>query len=140
MAKDIPGAVPQPVLEPAAHDIALPAPRPPLDPAAHDIALPAPRPPLDPAAHVIALPAPRPPLDPAAHATARHAPRPAPRTVDGFRAGWILSTVVVAGTAWAVGWVAGVSWAWREMTPRYLRRTHRRRGASLPGAGSPLRS
>ena len=120
MAKDIPRAVPQPVLEPAAHDIALPAPRPPLDPAAHDIARPAPRPLLDPAAHDIA--------------------RPAPRPAHGARAGWILSTVVAAGAAWAVGWVAGVSWAWREMTPRYLRRTHRRRGASLPGAGSPLRS
>jgi hypothetical protein len=124
MAKDIPRAVPQPVLEPAAHDIALPAPRPPLDPAAHDIARPAPRPLLEPAAHDIA----------------RHAPRPASRPAHGARAGWILSTVVAAGAAWAVGWVAGVSWAWREMTPRYLRRTHRRRGASLPGAGSPLRS
>jgi hypothetical protein len=112
VATNTPRAVPQPVLDPAEQDLALPAPRPPLDPAAHDIARPAPRLPQEPAAHDIP----------------RHAPRP-----GGSRAGWIVSTVVAAGAAWAVGWVAGVSWAWREMTPRYLRRAHRRRGAALPG-------
>src|SRR5215218_6754125 len=101
MAHDNARAVPQPVLEPAAHDIGLPAPRPPvLDTAAHDIALSAPRPPV---------------LEPAAHEVAQ----PAPLPVHGLRAGWILSTVVAAAAAWAVGWVAGVSWAWREMTPRF---------------------
>src|SRR3954470_20241237 len=107
---------------------------------AKDIPRAARQPVLEPEEHDVALPAPRPPLDPAAHDIARPAPRPAPRPVHGSRAGWVLATVVAAGAAWAVGWVAGVSWAWREMTPRYLRRTHRRRGASLPGAGSPLRS
>ena len=117
MARDNARAVPQPVLERAADDIALPAPRPPvLDRAAHDIPPPA----LEPAALEMAQPAPRPVHEP--------------------RAGWILSAVVAAAAAWAVGWVAGVSWAWRAMTPRYLRRTHRWRGAGLPAAGSPLRS
>ena len=115
MAHDNARAVPQPVLEPAAHDIAVPAPRTPvLEPAAHDIAQPAPRPPV---------------LERAAHDIAQPGPRPA----HGSSAGWIMSAVVAAAAAWAVGWVAGVSWAWREMTPRYLRRTHRRRGAGLPG-------
>jgi hypothetical protein len=116
MAKDIPQTVPQTALEPAAYDNALPAPRPPVDPAAHDSARPAPPAPVDSVAHDSARP------------------------VHGSRAGWIVSTVVAAGAAWAVGWVAGVSWAWRATTPWYLRRSHRRRGASLPGAGSPLRS
>ena len=115
MAKVIPHTVPQPVPESAAYDNALPAPRPPLDPAAHDITRPVP--PLDPAAHDDARPAPRPQLDPAAYDITQPG--------HGSRAGWILSTVVVAGAAWAVGWVAGVSWAWRATTPYYLRR-HRR--------------
>jgi hypothetical protein len=117
MAPDNARAVPQPVLDPAAQDIALPTPRPPvLERAAPDVA----RPVLEPAAQDIA--------------------RPAPAPVHGPRAGWILSSVVAAAAAWAVGWVAGVSWAWREMTPGYWGRTHRRRGASLPGVGSPVRS
>ena len=117
MAHDDARAVPQPVLEPTAQDLALPRPRPPvLERAVPDIA----RPVLEPSAQDI--------------------PRPAPGPVHGLRAGWIVSTVVAAAAAWAVGWVAGVSWAWREMTPGYWSRHHRRRGASLPGAGSPLRS
>ena len=108
MARDNARAVPQPVLERAAHDIDLPSPRPPvLEAAPHDI----PRPVVEPAAHEMAEPAPPP--------------------VHESRAGWILLAAVSAAAAWAVGWVAGVSWAWRAMTPRYLRRTHRRRGASL---------
>jgi hypothetical protein len=111
MAHDNARAVPQPVLERAAHDIALPSPRPPvLEAAAHDI----PRPVLEPAAHEMAEPAPPP--------------------VHESRAGWIVLAAVAAAAAWAVGWVAGVSWAWRAMTPRYLRQTHRRRGAGLPTA------
>jgi hypothetical protein len=103
MARDNARAVPQPVLDHAAQDIALPAPRPPvLERAAHDIRRPA--------------------LEPAALETAQSAPRP----VHESRAGWILSAVVAAAAAWAVGWVAGVSWAWRAMSPRYLRHTHRR--------------
>src|SRR5215213_4785488 len=121
MVHDNARAVPQPVLERAAHDIALPAPRPPvLDTAAHDIAQPV----LEPAALEMAQPAPRLVHGPGA----------------GAGAGWILSAVVAAAAAWAVGWVAGVSWAWRAMTPRYLRRTHRRSGAGLSAAGLPLRS
>ena len=121
MAHDNARAVPQPVRERAAHDIALPAPRPPvLDTAAHDIARPAP--------------------EPAALEMAQPAPRLVHRAGAGPGAGWILSAVFAAAAAWTVGWVAGVSWAWRAMTPRYLRRTHRRRGASLAAAGSPLRS
>src|SRR5688500_13621244 len=103
MARDNEQAVPQPVLD-RADDIALPAPRTPvLERAAHDI--------------------PRPVLAPAELETAQ----PAARPVHESRAGWIVSAVVVAAAAWVVGWVAGVSWAWRAMTPRYLRRTHRRR-------------
>jgi len=120
MAMDLPRAVPQPVLEPAAQDVAVPAPRPPLDPAARDIPRPGPRPPLDPVVHDI--------------------PRPASRPVQGSRAGWILSTVVAVGAAWVVGWLAGVAWAWRQMAPWPLSRTPGRSRASLPGAGSPLRS
>ena len=121
MAHENARALPQPVLERAAHDIALPAPRPPvLDTAANDSA----RPVLEPAAPEVAQPVPRPVHEPGA----------------GASAGWILSAVVAAAAAWAVGWVAGVSWAWRAMTPRYLRRTHRRPGAGLPAVGLPLRS
>ena len=123
MVNDDARAVSQPVLERAAHDIALPAPRPPvLDTAAHDIAQPV--------------------LEPAGPETAQPAPRPAPRPVRraGPGAGWIASAVLAAAAAWAVGWVAGVSWAWRAMTPRYLRRTHRLRRVGLPAAGPPLRS
>src|SRR5687768_6742860 len=127
MAHDNARAVPQPVLERAAHDIALPAPRPPvLEPAAHDNT----RPILEPGSHDID----RPVLEPTALETAR----PEPRLVHGPGAGWILSAVVAAAAAWAVGWVAGVSWAWRAMTPRYLRRNRRLRGVGLPGL--PLRS
>ena len=109
MPRDDARAVPQPVLEPAAHDIALPSPRPPvLEPPAHDI--------------------PRPVREPAAPQMAQ----PASQSVHESRAGWILSAAVAAAAAWAVGWVAGVSWAWRAMTPRYLRRSHRRHGAGLP--------
>jgi hypothetical protein len=114
MARDNARAVPQPVPERAAHDIALPAPRPPvLERATHDI----PRPALEPAAPEMAQPAPRP--------------------VHESRAGWILSSVVAAAAVWAVGWVAGVSWAWRAMTPRYL--PHRRRVAGLPASFGPGR-
>jgi hypothetical protein len=116
MAHDDARTVPQTVTEPAARDIALPAPRPPvLDSAAQDVARPVPPPALEPAAHDVSQP------------------------VHGSRAGWIVSIVVAAAAAWAVGWVAGVSWAWREMTPGFLSRTHRRRGASL-GAGLSSRS
>ena len=109
MAHDNARALPRTVLERGAQDIALPTPRPPVrEPAAHDLAPPV--------------------LEPAA-LEKTHA---APRSSDGSRAGWILSAIAAAGAAWAVGWVAGVSWAWRAMTPRYLRRTHRRRGAGLP--------
>ena len=115
MAHDNARAVPQPVLEREAHDIALPAPRTPvLEGTAHDI--------------------PRPVLEPAALEMAQ----PAPRLEHGPGAGWILSAVVAAAAAWAVGWVAGVSWAWRAMTPRYLRQTHRRRVAGfLPASLGP---
>jgi hypothetical protein len=90
MTHDNARAMPQPVREPAVHDIALPTPRSPVpETAAHDIA--------------------RPVREPAAHDIARPAPRP--------RAGWILGTIVAAAAAWAVGWIAGVSWAWRETTP-----------------------
>ena len=110
-------AVPQPVIEPPGHVIALPTPRSPvLDPAAQDIAPAAPRPEREPAAHDRVRP------------------------VHESRAGWILSIVFAAAAAWAVGWVAGVSWAWREMTPGYLSRTHRRRGAGRPGAASLSRA
>jgi hypothetical protein len=118
MAHDSARAVPQPVRETAGPDIArLPTPRPPV---------------LEPAAPVIAQPAARPSSEPAAHDVT------APG--HGSPAGWIVLTVVAAAAAYAVGWVAGVSWAWREMTPRYLSRTHRRRGAGLPGAPSLARS
>jgi hypothetical protein len=107
MAHDNARAVPKPVLEPAAQDVALPAPRPPvLEPMARDITLPAPPPSV-------------------VERTAHDSVRPAPRPVHGSRAGWILSIFVAAAAAWAAGWVAGVSWAWRAVTPRYLRRTHR---------------
>src|SRR5215211_3303062 len=121
MAHDNARAVPQPVLERAAHDAALPAPRPPvLDTAAHDSA--------------------RPVLEPAAPEMTQRAPQLVHGAGAGPGAGWILSAVIAAAAAWTVGWVAGVSWAWRAMTPRYLRLTHRRRGAGLPAVGSPLRS
>jgi hypothetical protein len=101
-----------PVLERAAHDIALPAPRPPvLEPGAHDI--------------------PRSVLEPAALEKAQ----PEQRPVRQPRAGWILSTVVAAAAAWAVGWIAGVSWAWHAMTPRYL--PHRRLVGGLPASFGP---
>ena len=112
MARDNTRAVPQPVLERAAHDIALPSPAIRIEAAAHDI------------------------------------PRPVPsggaregraRTTARARAWrWLdLLATVAAAAAWAVGWVAGVSWAWRAMTPRYLRRTHRRRGAGLSASLGP---
>ena len=109
MAHDISRAVPQPAPEPATHDIGLPTPRQSLERSTPESARSA----AEPAARDIA--------------------RPASPTAQGSRAGWIVSIVVAAGAAWAVGWIAGVSWAWREMTPRYLRRAHRRRGAALPG-------
>lgn len=111
MAHDIARAVPQPAIEPATNDIALPRPRPALDSAISDVARPAP----EPATQDIA--------------------RPERRS----RAGGVILAVIAAGAAWAAGWLAGVSWAWREMTPRYLSRHHRRRGAGLPATGSPLR-
>jgi hypothetical protein len=55
-------------------------------------------------------------LHPLRTTSARPAPRP--------RAGWIVGTIVAAAAAWAVGWLAGVSWAWRETTP----------SLTLPGA------
>jgi hypothetical protein len=73
----------------------------------------------------------RPVYEPAAHDISRPA--------HGSRAGWILLTTAVAGAAWSAGWVAGVSWAWRAMTPRYLRRTHQRPGAAIVTVASPLR-
>jgi hypothetical protein len=113
MARDDMQTVPQPVTEPV-QDVALPAPRPPvLDSAGQDVAPPEPRPVREPAARDTAKP------------------------VHGSRAGWIVSIVVAAAASWAVGWVAGVSWAWREMTPGFLSRTHRKRGAGL-GARSPI--
>jgi hypothetical protein len=115
-------AAPQPVVEPSAQDIVLPTPRPPvLEPAAQDIARPAPR-------------------TPDREAAAQDIARPAPRPAHRSRAGWILATVVAAAAAWAAGWVTGVFWAWRAMSPWYLRRTRRRPGAGRPGAASPLRS
>jgi len=112
MAHDTARSVPQPVLHATADDVALPVPRPPVPGIpAQDIVRSAPRPPVP---------------ERAPHDLARPARRPA----RGPRVGWIVTSVVAAGAAWAVGWVAGVTWAWREMTPRYL---HRRRGAGLPG-------
>jgi hypothetical protein len=109
MAHDTTRAVPQPVRERTAQDTALPAPRRPvLETAARDIAPPVP----EPAARGMTAPAPRP----------EHGPGVA---------GWILTAVVAAAASWVLGWIAGVSWAWRAMTPRYLRRSHRRRGRSL---------
>lgn len=122
MAHDNARGVPQPVLEREAHDVALPTPRPPvLETVAHDLARPAVRPAV---------------LETPARETARTAARP----VHGSRVGWIVLAGVATAAAWAAGWVAGVSWAWRAMTPRYLRRSHRLQGAGLPGPGSPLRS
>lgn len=105
MAHDTTRAVPQPVRERTAREAALPAPRRPVHetPAARDVAPPV----LEPAA-----PAPRPEHGPGA-------------------AGWIVTAVAAAAAAWVVGWITGVTWAWRAMTPRYLRRSHRRRGRSL---------
>lgn len=111
MAHEAP-AVPQPAVEPAAKDVSLPTPRAALDSAVDDVARPAP----EPAAHDIAQP------------------------VRASHGGGILLTVIAVGAAWAAGWLAGVSWAWHEMTPWHLARHHRRRGAVLPGTGSPLRS
>lgn len=116
MAHDQARAVPQPVLHATADDVALPVPRPPvLEAPAPDIARPAPRPPVpERTPHDIATPA-------------RQAAR-------GPHVGWLLISVVAAGAAWGIGWLAGVSWAWRELTPRFLSRPNRRRGAGLPGA------
>jgi hypothetical protein len=108
MAHDTVQAVPQPAVE---RDIALPTPRPPV---------------LDtPAPSLAPVPG------PVAQASSTDAVPPASRPAGGSRAGWILSAVVAAGAAWAVGWVAGVTWAWREMGP-HLSRARRRRGTSLP--------
>lgn len=110
MAHDTTRAVPQPVRERTAREAALPAPRRPVHetPAARDDAPPV----LEPAAPETAGPAPRPEHGPGA-------------------AGWIVTAVAAAAAAWVVGWITGVTWAWRAMTPRYLRRSHRRRGRSL---------
>src|SRR3954468_1573145 len=113
MAHDISRAVPQPTTEPATHPVGLPTPRQSLQPPP-PAGLPPPRQSLEPSTHDAARPAP----EPAAH----DIPQPASPPPQGSRAGWIVSAVVAAAAAWAVGWVAGVSWAWREMTPRYLRR------------------
>jgi hypothetical protein len=116
MAHDTARTVAQSVREPGVQDIALPTPRKPvLEPAGLDIARPA-APAAEPAVHDIS--------------------RPAAPPVHESRAGWVLSTVAVAAAAWTVGWVSGVSWAWRAMTPRHLRRSHRLRGGGLPGPGS----
>jgi hypothetical protein len=112
MAPDDARAVPQPVLDRGAHDIALPAPRPPV---------------LERAGQA----APRPDPEPVAPETAR----PAPRPVHESHAGWIVPAVAAVAAAWAVGWIAGVSWAWRAMTPRYL--SHRRRVSGLPASFGP---
>jgi hypothetical protein len=109
MAPDDTRALPQEAPGTAVRDLAVPAPR---------------RPVLEPAAD--AVPAPRPP---AREPTTHDVRRPA----GGSRAGWVLVTVVAAGAAWATGWVAGVTWAWHAMTPRYVSRTHPRRPAGLPG-------
>ena len=59
----------------------------------------------------------------ARHLSARREPaapgmaEPAPPPVHESRAGWIVLAAVAAAAAWAVGWVAGVSQAWRAMTP-----------------------
>src|SRR4051812_23184407 len=108
MAHDTSRAVPQPTTQPATPDVGLPAPRQSLEPSTHDTARPAPE---------------RAALD---------IPRPTSPPAQGSRAGLIVSIVAAAGAAWAVGWVAGVSWAWREMTPHSLRH-HRRRRAGLSG-------
>lgn len=112
MAHDSARAVPLPAIEPAANDITLPTPRTAIDSPVDDVARPAPE---------LVAPDITPP-------------------VRGSHAGGVLLTVIAAAAAWAIGWLAGVSWAWHEMTPRYLSRHHRRRGASLPATGSPVRS
>ena len=66
---------------------------------------------------------PRPVHEPAAHVAAppgQHPGHPA-------RAGWLLPAGVAAVAAFAVGWVSGVRWAWREMGPRHRGRTTARR-------------
>jgi hypothetical protein len=75
---------------------------------------------------------PRPAPEPAARETAR----PAARPVHQSRTGVIVPVIAAAAAAaWAFGRVAGVSWAWRAMTPRYL--PHRRRVAGLPASFGP---
>src|SRR4051794_5777306 len=109
MAHDDARAVPQPVVEPAAHDTVLPVPRSPVrESGVHDVARPVRR-----------SPVPEPAVDDAA--------RPASRPVHGIRIGWILTSVVAAAVAWAVGWITGASWAWRELRFGYWGRNHRRR-------------
>jgi hypothetical protein len=100
MTQDISRTAP-PAPEPATHDIALPTPRQSLEPSTHDGARPA--------------------AEAAPHADAASASPPARKS----SAGWIVITVVAAAAAWAAGWLAGVAWAWRDMTPRYLRPMHR---------------
>ena len=100
MAHDIAQAVPQPTIEPATHDVSLPTPQQSVEPSTHELAQFAP--------------------------TGHDAPRTAPAPARGSRAGWVVTVVAASGAAWAAGWLAGVAWAWREMTPHYLRR-HRRR-------------
>src|SRR3954454_20204916 len=113
MAHDTSRAVPQPAPEPATNDIGLPTPRQSLERSTRE------------SAQLAAEPA------------ARDIARPARPTAQGSRAGWIVSIVAASGAAWAVGWIAGVSWAWREMTPRYLRRGDPRRGGGpLPGGAA----
>jgi hypothetical protein len=105
MAPDSSRAVSQPVLKDPADDVVLPVPRPPLLEAP---ALDSPR------------PAPRPP---AFERARRDVARPAHES----RAGWIVTSLVGAAAAWTVGWVTGVFWAWRQMTPKYLSRPATRR-------------
>ena len=98
MAHDSARAVSQSVIEPVGRDFArVPAPRPPVP---------------EPTEDGIAPPAPRPVFEPAAHDS--------PRPVHRPRVGGILIAGVAAAAAWGVGWLAGVTWAWRKVTPRYL--------------------
>ena len=102
MAHDSARAVSQSVIEPVGRDFpGVPTPRSPVR-----------EPALAPAENGIAPPARRHVVEPAAHDS--------PRPVHGPRVGGILIAGVAAAAAWGVGWIAGVTWAWRKMTPRYI--------------------
>ena len=62
---------------------------------------------------------------PVHHPAANGVPRshqPAQRS----RAGWLGPTAAAAVSAWVIGWLSGVRWAWREMGPRHRVRTAKR--------------